>query len=191
MAEQPLPRIPSVTQIDADLQETLTKTLADPNGRPLNIFLTLAQHPRLLKRFNVFAGTFLTHGTMSARDRELVVLRTAWRCQAVYEWGQHVLIARDAGVTDAEIVRATENALDSWSDRDRTLLMFTDELLQNVDVSEHTWSRASEIFGKAELVELTMLIGLYRMVAGFLNTMRVSPEDYLPGWPDGRGLPRD
>ncbi|KAF0957174.1 hypothetical protein MLGJGCBP_07889 [Rhodococcus sp. T7] len=28
-----------------------------------------------------------------------------------------------------------------------------------------------------------MLIGLYRMVAEFLNTIRVTPEKYLPGWP--------
>ncbi len=74
-------------------------------GKPLNIFATLARHPKLMKRWMVFGNHVLAKSTLSARDRELLILRTGWRCAAPYEWGQHVAIARAAGITDAEIER--------------------------------------------------------------------------------------
>lgn len=184
MAEDREPRIPTVEHAEGELAETLSKTLTDPGGRPLNIFLTMAQHPRLLKRWNVLAGAFLSHGLLPARERELVVLRTAWRTNARYEWGQHVLIGRDAGVTEDEIAAVVRENLEGWPSREQALLRFTDELLREVDVSDEVWQPVADLLNDAELVELVMLIGLYRMAAGFLNTLRVVPEPYLPGWPD-------
>ncbi|OUS82222.1 carboxymuconolactone decarboxylase family protein [Rhodococcus sp. NCIMB 12038] len=189
MPEQHGQRLPTVEEVGPELAETLAKTLADPSGRPLNIFLTMAQHPRLLKRFNILAGTFLAHGLLTPRDRELVVLRTAWRTQAIYEWGQHVLIAREAGVRDGEIERVAREDVDDWPSRDRALLRFTDELLRDADVSPSAWEPVAQLFDQAQLVELVMLIGLYRMVAGFLNTMGVPRETYLPGWPQEATAP--
>ncbi len=70
----------------------------------LNIFGTLAHHPKLLKRWLVFGNHVLAKSTLPARDRELLILRTGWQCRASYEWGQHVIIARAAGITDEEII---------------------------------------------------------------------------------------
>ncbi|MWA02672.1 carboxymuconolactone decarboxylase family protein [Actinomadura sp. LD22] len=183
MADHGEPRIPPVQNAEGELAETLAKTLADPNGRPLNIFLTMARHPRLLKRWNVLAGAFRAHGLLAPRERELVVLRTAWRTRARYEWGQHVLIAREAGVAEDEIAAAAVESLDRWPERERALLRFTDELLRDTDVSDEVWEPVARMLDQAELIELVMLVGLYRMAAGFLNTLRVVPEPYLPDWP--------
>jgi 4-carboxymuconolactone decarboxylase len=179
------PRISPVTDPSPDVAETLAKTLATGDGRPLNIFATLAQHPRLLKRFNVLGGMFLAHGLLPARERELVVLRVAWRCRSVYEWGQHVLIGRKAGITDAELVALTRPVAEGgWSRADATLLEFTDEVLDRVDVSDEVWQAAAENLSDDQLIELTMLVGFYRMAAGFLNAVRVEREAQLPGWPE-------
>ena len=72
-------------------------------ARPLNIFATLANHPKLLKRWLVFANHVLFKSTLSFRDRELLILRTGWNCRSDYEWGQHVIIAQDGGFTDDDI----------------------------------------------------------------------------------------
>lgn len=176
-------RISQVEDTDPGVRETLAKTLADPEGQPLNIFLTLAQHPRLLKRFNILAGTFLAHGRLDPRERELVVLRTAWRTGCSYEWGQHVLIARDAGVAPEELERVAQEPLEGWGDRERTLLQFADELLADVDVSDPTWDAAAAFLDEQQLIELVMLVGLYRMVSGFLNSVGVPREEHLPPLP--------
>jgi 4-carboxymuconolactone decarboxylase len=186
------PRIPPVRNPDPEVAATLAKTLADPHGYPLNIFATLAHHPRLLKRFNVLAGLFLAHGELAPREREMAVLRTAWKTGSEYEWGQHTAIGARAGVTESEMLAMTQPVdPDVWSERDACLLRFTDELLDRVDVSEETWSAAQRHWSEAELIELTMLVGFYRMVAGFLTTVRVQREADIPGWPSGRRTSTD
>jgi 4-carboxymuconolactone decarboxylase len=179
-------RIKPVSDPGPEVAATLAKTLSDAHGVPLNIFATLAHHPRLLKRFNVLGGMFLAHGELPARERELVVLRTAWRAGSEYEWGQHVVIGARAGVTEAEIKAVTRPLAEGgWTGSDSVLLTFTDEVLDHIDVSEEIWKAAREHWSEAQIIELTMLVGFYRMVAGFLNAVRVEREGELPGWPDG------
>ncbi|HEX5097096.1 MAG TPA: carboxymuconolactone decarboxylase family protein, partial [Acidimicrobiia bacterium] len=60
-------------------------------GKVLNIFGTLAYHPKLMKRWLVFGNHVLAKSTLPARDREILILRTGWKCRSPYEWGQHVV----------------------------------------------------------------------------------------------------
>lgn len=173
-----------------DAAESLAKTgFTSENGSLLNIFTTLAHHPRLLRRFNALGGLYVTHGLLPARLRELVILRTAWRTSCEYEWGQHVIIGRNVGLSDEEIVRVTHStdSTDLWSPADSLVLNIADELLDSVDVNEGTWGVAISMWSDAELLELVTLVGFYRMTAGLLNAVRVQREDALPGWPDEDG----
>src|SRR6476661_8666843 len=88
---------------NAEVTEILQAT--QMGGRTLNIFATLAHHPKLLKRWLVFGNHVLAKSTVPARERELVILRIGWLCRAEYEWGQHVVIGRQSGLTDGEIQR--------------------------------------------------------------------------------------
>src|SRR5574338_624980 len=102
----PMPTHPRLTpleenRIDAEIRDALGP------GAGLNIFRTLAHHPKLLKRWLVFGNHVLAHNTLPPRERELVILRIGWLCRAGYEWGQHVKIAQHSGVSDAEIERIT------------------------------------------------------------------------------------
>ena len=73
------------------------------SGNDHNIFKTLTNHPDLMRRWMVFANHILFKQTLPLRERELVILRIGYLCQAGYEWGQHVIIARKAGMTEEEI----------------------------------------------------------------------------------------
>jgi AhpD family alkylhydroperoxidase len=162
----------------------LAKTLGDDRGVPLAIFRTMARHPRMMKRFNVLGGFFLTRGDLPARERELVVLRVAWRSGCEYEWAQHVLIGRRAGLADEEIVRVTDPDA-PWPPADAVLLRAADEVLDHTDLSDATWAELAGRFTETQLVELVVLVGFYRMAAGFLNAAGVQKEEDLPGWPTG------
>src|SRR4051794_39628643 len=74
-----------------------------PKG--LNVLGTLAQHPDLARAYHVFNGHVLFASTLSPRDRELLILRVAIVREAEYEWAQHVVQARDAGLDDDDIGR--------------------------------------------------------------------------------------
>src|SRR5262249_38132885 len=96
LCSMPEPRIAPLTDPTPEVKELLDKTKIR-EGPVLNIFATMAHHPRLLKRLNVLGGLFLGRGLLPARERELVILRTAWRTGCVYEFGQHTLLGRREG----------------------------------------------------------------------------------------------
>src|ERR1700722_9695129 len=95
---------------------------------PLNIFRTLAHHPKLLDRFQRFGGFLLYRGLLPDRERELVILRAGFRCCSVYEYGQHAVMGTAAGLTAVEIERLATEATDGWAEADLDLVIFADEL---------------------------------------------------------------
>lgn len=179
------PRIPPLPREGRDPRtEELLAGLRRPDGSELNIFATLAHHPRVLKRWSAFGGTLLYAGTLSHRDRELLILRTAWHCGAHYEWGQHVDIARAAGVTDDEIGRVPAGPdAGGWSDDDATLLRAADELHADSRIGDPTWAALRERYDEQQLIELCMVVGQYHLVAFTLNSLDVQPEPGLPAMP--------
>jgi alkylhydroperoxidase family enzyme len=156
-----------------------------PNAEAVNIFATLVRHPGLFRRWMPFAGKLLT-GKLPARDRELLILRTAWRCRSSYEWGQHVRLAKAAEISDDEIDRiATGPAAPGWAPFDRTLLTAADELHDDARITDATWSDLAERYDERQVIEVPMLVGQYHMVAFALNSLGVQREPGVPGLPDG------
>lgn len=178
------PRIDPITEPDDELAEILAGTLVR-DGKPLNIFGVLGHHPDLLKRFNRFAGWMLNRGVVPLRDKELVILRVAWRTQSIYEFGQHTRIGSERGVTDAEI-RALTLAPDAhpWPAADRALIDMVDDLAAADCVSDATWAALRADRDEAAIIELIMLAGNYRMLAGLLNSAGVELDAGVAGWPE-------
>jgi alkylhydroperoxidase family enzyme len=175
------PRIAPVADPDTETAEILAKTLVG-DGPPLNVFTTLARHPRLLKRFNVLGGFFLTRGALPARDREIVILRSAWRSGSEYEFGQHVLIARQAGLTNAEI-DALASERGAWPAHEAALVAVADEVDRQAAISDATWDALRTTYDEQQMIEVVLLAGFYRMLAGLLNTAGVERDAGVPGWP--------
>jgi alkylhydroperoxidase family enzyme len=165
------------------------------SGRPLNIFLTLAKNPPLFDAFTRLGSHLLFKGQVPAREREIVILRAGWRCESEYEFGQHTVIGKQAGLTDEEVTRLARAGTEGWNDADASLVRMADELCADNLVTDDTWLALSKSWSEAQLLELLMLAGYYRLVSGLLNSAGVALEPTTPGWPDGtddvRYAPRD
>lgn len=159
--------------------------LSAPDGRPLNIFATLAHRPVLLRRFNQLGGTLLLRSSLPVRQREIVILRVGWNARSVYEFGQHTVIGRQAGLGEDEITALAGGDLSGWPAEDRALVDLADDLCRDDCVSDGTWEALAARWSEEQLVELLVLAGFYRLVSGFLNSAGVALEDGMPGWPAG------
>ncbi len=182
----PAARVPPLPPSERDerTEELLRSLRRSPDGPDLNIFATLARHPRLLRRWSAFGGTLLYRGALSARERELLVLRTAWNCRAEYEWGQHVAIAREAGLTAEEVERvAVGPGAPGWADGDALLLRAADELHEDARIGDRTWAALAATHDEAQLIEVCMVVGQYHLVAFTLNSLGVQREDGVPPLP--------
>ena len=183
------PRIPPLGPADRD--EAAQSLLDDMGalGADLNIFTTLVRHPKLFRRWSPFGGTLLLAGTLPHRDRELLILRTAWNNGCEYEWGQHVRIARDAGLSD-EIDRVVDGpSAPGWDPFDAALLEAADELDRDSVISDDTWARLRERYDERQLIEVPMLIGHYTMLAFTLNSLGVQRDEGVEGLPTSRNTP--
>lgn len=175
------PRIAPLTDPPPEVAAQLAAAFGD--RPPLNIFATLAHAPKMLEAVLRMGGPLLSGKGVPPRERELVVLRVGWRAGSVYEFGQHTVLGRQAGLTDDEIRRLTEEDLEGWEDGDRLLIAMADELHAHDRVGEATWQGLSERWEARLLIELLVLAGFYRLVSGFLNSVGVELDPGTPGWP--------
>jgi alkylhydroperoxidase family enzyme len=149
-----------------------------------NIFPTFAQHPDFFRAWLPFGGFLLTAGKLPGRDRELLILRTAVRCGSSYEWGQHVRISLDGGIDRETIDRVIEGPdAESWNPHEAALLRAADELHDDSRISDATWETLAETYDQQELIEATMVVGHYHMLAFALNTFGVELDDGLEPLP--------
>ncbi|HXK24697.1 MAG TPA: carboxymuconolactone decarboxylase family protein [Myxococcota bacterium] len=138
------------------------------------LVLTLLRHPALYERLTEMAIALQGRGALTARDRELAVLRVGWLCQAPYEWGEHVRLARRAGLTSEEIERVTRgSSTPGWTDHEAAILRAAEELHERAMISDATWRVLSDHLDERQLIELPILIGQFTLVAYLQNALRL------------------
>ena len=171
------PRIPpgdreAVGPVNAAILKLLSVA---SEGRPLNVFSTLARHRSLFRRWLVFAGALMPGGKLPRAETELVILRVAHNCGSAYERDQHERIARTAGLTHDEIARTTGDP-STFPPRHALLLRVADALHADRDLPDDLWAQMRAGLSEAQCIELLMLVGHYEGLAMTLNALRVQPD---------------
>lgn len=180
------PRIPPLPEAEwgAEAHELLGRAVGQGGPRPPNVFTTLLWHPKLLKRWLVFGAHILGKSSLPARERELVILRTAWSCRAEYEWGHHRVIGKASGLTDDEIARiAAGPDAPGWNALDLALLRGTDELCAERVLSDRSWDALRQLLDTKQILDFLFTVGEYAMLSMVLRTLRVELESGTPGFP--------
>lgn len=150
-----------------------------------NIMKTMVRHEKLLKRWLPFANHILFKSTLSARHREIVILRIGWRCQAAYEFGQHILIGKRAGLDDGDIQNIIAGPSAPGLDPFEALLLTAaDELKDDAFISEPTWQALSAHYSEEQMMDLIFTAGNYNLVCMALNTLGVQLDPGVPGFPE-------
>ena len=131
----------------------------------------------------LFALLVLFQGEISPRERELAVLRVAWRCRAPYEWGQHVNVAKRYGITSEEIERLTRKGSSEpgWSEHEAAILRAVDELLTEQMIGDETWATLAATWNERQLIEFPSMVGQYVATAYSQNSLRLRLDPENPG----------
>ena len=141
-----------------------------------DIFSVFQINGRLFWPWLLFASRLMPGGRLPARDREKIILRTAWNCRSRYEWGQHVDIALRVGVGDDDIIRVSQGPAAFDDPHQRALMQACDELFDAQIIAAPTWRQLSAHYDERKLIEILILIGHYQMIAGFLNSTGLALE---------------
>jgi alkylhydroperoxidase family enzyme len=151
---------------------------------PLALFRALAVNERVFLR--LMAGGLLDRGSISLREREVIIDRTCARCGSEYEWGVHVAFFAERVGFSPEQVAATcrpEAEAGAFPARERLLIRLVDALHDEARVSDALWTALREEWSEAQLVELVALAGFYHLISFLTNALRIPPEPYGARFP--------
>jgi alkylhydroperoxidase family enzyme len=165
---------------DPDLRQLYERLSQNPIGN-LNIFRVMAHNPRMLRDWLRMASPLLTGSlSLEPRLREIAILRVAQNAGSEYEFGQHISIARTAGLTDEEMAALQEyESSEAFSELERALIRYVDAVSQfAADASD----RARELkrwLSDREVVELSFVIGHWTMLACVLVPLEVELDEHI------------
>ncbi|GAB5018522.1 hypothetical protein JHV675_15050 [Mycobacterium avium subsp. hominissuis] len=164
-----------------DTEGTVNRVLSklEESGRNLDIIAVLANWGPGFRPFVMMSDALLFKGVLAPEDREVAVLLTAHLHQLAYEWKEHLVMAREAGVTDDQIAAIAE---DRWctdpeaifTANQRMVLEVIQTLVADRRLTSDLWGRACAQLGPDAALELLMA---YAWWGGFV---RVAIEAVLP-----------
>jgi alkylhydroperoxidase family enzyme len=146
---------------------------------PLALFRVVARNERVFAR--LMAGGLLDRGSLTIRERELVIDRTCARCGSSYELGVHLAFyGPKAGLTAAEIRELRGDVLSPgvFAPREELLLRSCDELHATSTIGDALWSELAAAYTAEQLVELVVLAGYYHTIAFVTNAFRIPDEPF-------------
>lgn len=143
-----------------------------------NVFLVLARLGRLFPGHSVFVSQLLGKTRLSTPEKELVVVRVAWRLGCAYEYAHHYRSAVAANVSETHLRAATTENPTGLDPRTTALLHAADELVRHHKLDDDGWAALTTHVDADTALELCMFVGHYIMIAGIINTAGVQPEPH-------------
>ena len=160
-------------QSGPELKE-IYENVEENGAKVLNLYRALAHSPNVLRNFLRLGNSLITRTELSPKLRELAILRIAKLTGSEYEWVQHYPIALEVGVSPEQTEAIScWNKSQNFSDMERAVLRYTDEVAQNAEVMDETFSVLQQHLNNRNIVELTVSIGYWGMVARLLEALQV------------------
>ena len=169
-------RIPYVDPAGASPK---TKELLERLPVPLNIFKVMAHAETNFRPLVMLGTSILTEQQLSAKLRELAILRVARLSPAEYEWVQHVPIAKLAGVSDGQVAALERDDAEAacFDPVDRVVLRATDEIVRDCGPSDATFDELARHLSPREIVELVLAVGFYMTMARLMVSTRIDLDE--------------
>jgi alkylhydroperoxidase family enzyme len=159
---------------DAEIPEAALERLRELPS--INIYRLLGIVPQA-----VLPWTDMTQAVyeceLEPRLREIGICRQAHAANAAYELHQHRFIARNNGVTEAELeVVLSEPTVRSLDPPANLVCKVADELERRAILSDETFDELYGTFGRRGATELVFILSFYAAVARLSNATRIPIE---------------
>ena len=148
--------------------------VVDDDGHLAGPFNALLSAPGLGQSVQALGAALRFSGNLSDRIRELCICLVAAELDSDYEWYAHSRVAVTVGVTADELRDLAVGTVPAaLAPAETSALVLTLALLRGNHVSAESYSAALAYHGPGGVVELTVLTGYYRLLAGLLAVAAV------------------
>ena len=134
-------------------------------GTPGDYWTTFALVPDLLQMARRDLLGLLQPGRkLDPKLRELAIMRTGVVGDSKFEYSQHLKVARMVGIAEEKLaVIKGWTTSDLFTPLERAVMAATDEILSRNLVEDATFAALKKHLSDAEILELFVVIGLWRM----------------------------
>ena len=153
-------------------------------GELTHLFRAVANAPSALAPFYGMSRAIRTQTKLPARLRELVILTTACTLGNEYQIAEHTLMALREGLTREEVRDIMAGVYSRFSECERVAATFAKALSSGGDCSPETFADLERHFTPGNIVELTLTVGWYHLVAVVIRALDIDLE---PGRLASRG----
>ena len=169
MARIPYPDPESLPEADREFLAELPQ---------LNISRMLAGSPSTFRPLTRLFSAYLSDGLLDDTIREIAILRVGHLCNSEYEVINHERVARLIGFSAGRIAALAPGQDQTvFTNDEQAVLQFVDEVVKDGGASQAAFDRVAAFMSPAELIELTVVIGVYTMVSQICATFDIEPED--------------
>ena len=163
----------------------LFQQIEDNGARIANLYRVMVNSPHVTRSLIKLGNSLISKTSLPTKLRELTIMRVAKLCGSEYEWAQHTSIALQSGISQTQL-----DAINSWkessafAEEERAVLQYVDEVSQNVKVTDKTFETLRQYLDERNVVELTLAIGWWGMLARLLVPLEVEIDEQLAGSAD-------
>jgi 4-carboxymuconolactone decarboxylase len=168
-------RLPTITpeQYTADQKKAAEEFLAARKVPVFGPFEPMMHSPEVMSLARSMGDYLRYHSAIENSLGELVILVTAREWSQDYVWYVHQPIALKAGITKDITDAIADGRRPAGMSADEEIAYdFTAELQKNKRVSDTTFKRAEQRFGKKGVVDMAGISGYYTFLATQLNMAR-------------------
>jgi alkylhydroperoxidase family enzyme len=146
-------------------------------SRTLNVIKMFAGTDDMYPAVAAFIKTVFHAAGVDPCIREMIVLRTAKKYSALYEWEANAKLAGNVGLSSEEIAAAAGDGQVNGIDPKYILVCIaTDELSEEGRLSDETLTELLERYGDTVTRKLILMIGWFNLLSRFVNGCRVPLE---------------
>ena len=163
-----------------ELADLIGKVRAGRRGTLINVYKLLLHAPPLAASWPDLISTARFKTELDGRLREIAIIRVAYLNRTDYVVRQHVPeLSAPEGLTKAECdALADWQASQFFSARERAALAYADAMTHDIAVPESVFDALRAHFTERQIVELTVLIGIYNMHTRVFMALGIDPESH-------------
>ncbi len=158
--------------------------MTPPGGTPLGLFPPFAHSARAWEKFS--GGALTGRGPLTARQREIVILRTAARTGGEFEWTTHATMFAAKAELTPEQLRSTFDGTGNdgnWPPPEAVLIGTIDTLLERKKLTQAEFDAFHAHYDATQVLEIIQLVAFYHGVSLICGALDIPPEAAMGHFP--------
>ena len=170
-------RLPYLKKSDLQLSEQhYYDEISEKRGFFPRPFSVLLNNPKAAVNVANLGSYVRFESSLPDQLREIVILTVAREMNNAYEFTHHASIAKNFGVS-SDIIESIKNKItETLPEKEQLLIEFTKEVITSSKIPDILYNRINELIGTQGIVDLTVTITYYCLLARIMDVFEVTLE---------------